>query len=133
MATRTREARTHKEERSWLERVARADCRSAPAWSGGALVAVLLAIFIFQNTGEETVEIFFWDFTGPMWVILSAPRSSPSCSRRMFIRRPSALTALRRGVHYPGGVSTRRLILAALLCGMAILVAFTVQVVIATR
>jgi hypothetical protein len=30
------------------------------------------------------------------------------------------------------GVSTRRLILAALLCGMAILVAFAVQVVIAT-
>jgi hypothetical protein len=30
-------------------------------------------------------------------------------------------------------MSTRRLILAALLCGMAILVAFTVQVVIATR
>jgi hypothetical protein len=29
-------------------------------------------------------------------------------------------------------VSTRRLILAALLCGMAILVAFAVQVVIAT-
>jgi hypothetical protein len=30
-------------------------------------------------------------------------------------------------------MSTRRLILAALLCGMAILIAFTVQVVIATR
>jgi hypothetical protein len=29
-------------------------------------------------------------------------------------------------------VSTRRLILAALLCGMAILVAFTIQVIIAT-
>ena len=29
-------------------------------------------------------------------------------------------------------VSTRRLILAALLCGMAILVAFTVQVLVAT-
>jgi hypothetical protein len=29
-------------------------------------------------------------------------------------------------------VSTRKLILAALLCGMAILVAFTVQVLIAT-
>jgi hypothetical protein len=29
-------------------------------------------------------------------------------------------------------VSTRRLILAALLCGLAILVAFTVQVLIAT-
>ncbi len=30
-----------------------------------------------------------------------------------------------------GAVSTRRLILAALLCGLAILVAFTVQVLIA--
>jgi uncharacterized integral membrane protein len=39
---------------------------------GGALLAVLLAIFIFQNTGEETVEVFFWDFTGPLWVILLA-------------------------------------------------------------
>jgi hypothetical protein len=29
-------------------------------------------------------------------------------------------------------VSTRKLILAALLCGMAILIAFTVQVLIAT-
>jgi len=29
-------------------------------------------------------------------------------------------------------VSTRRLILAALLCGMAILVAFTIQIVLAT-
>jgi hypothetical protein len=29
-------------------------------------------------------------------------------------------------------VSTRRLILAALLCGIAILVAFTIQVIIAT-
>jgi hypothetical protein len=29
-------------------------------------------------------------------------------------------------------VSTRRLILAALLCGMAILLAFTVQILIAT-
>ncbi len=31
-----------------------------------------------------------------------------------------------------GRVSTRRLILAALLCGLAILVAFTVQVLLAT-
>jgi hypothetical protein len=30
-------------------------------------------------------------------------------------------------------VSTRKLIIAALLCGLAILVAFTVQVVLATR
>lgn len=39
---------------------------------GAAIVAVLLAIFIFQNTGEVTVEVFFWDFTGPLWVILLA-------------------------------------------------------------
>ena len=30
-------------------------------------------------------------------------------------------------------MSTRRLIIAALLCGLAILVAFTIQIVIATR
>ena len=39
---------------------------------GLAVVAVLLAIFIFQNTGDLTVKVFFWDFTGPLWVILLA-------------------------------------------------------------
>lgn len=39
-------------------------------------------------------------------------------------------TAATAGSVWP--VSTRRLILAALLCGMAILVAFTVQIVLAT-
>ena len=37
-----------------------------------------------------------------------------------------------RGYH-PGPMSTRKLIVAALLCGLAILIAFTIQVVIATR
>ena len=39
---------------------------------GLALVAVLLIVFIFQNTGELTVKVWFWDFTGPLWVILLA-------------------------------------------------------------
>jgi uncharacterized integral membrane protein len=39
---------------------------------GAALVAVLLAIFIFQNTDEQNVKVYFWDFTGPLWVILLA-------------------------------------------------------------
>jgi uncharacterized integral membrane protein len=39
---------------------------------GLAVVAVLLAIFIFQNTGELTVKVYFWDFTSPLWVVLLA-------------------------------------------------------------
>jgi uncharacterized integral membrane protein len=39
---------------------------------GLAVVAVLLVVFIFQNTGEQTVKVLLWDFTGPMWVILLA-------------------------------------------------------------
>jgi uncharacterized integral membrane protein len=37
---------------------------------GLVVVGVLLLIFIFQNTQDETVEIFFWDVEAPMWVIL---------------------------------------------------------------
>lgn len=37
---------------------------------GLVVVAVLLLIFIFQNTQEATVEVFFWDVEAPMWVVL---------------------------------------------------------------
>lgn len=37
---------------------------------GIAVVAVLLIIFIFQNTQEETVELLLWDVTAPMWLVL---------------------------------------------------------------
>jgi uncharacterized integral membrane protein len=37
---------------------------------GLAIVAVLLAIFIFQNTSRVTVELYFWEFTGQMWIVL---------------------------------------------------------------
>lgn len=36
----------------------------------GAVVAVLLAIFVFQNTHEVEVEAFLWDFSGPLWLVL---------------------------------------------------------------
>ena len=36
----------------------------------GVVVAVLLGIFVFQNTHEVPVELFFWDFSGPLWLVL---------------------------------------------------------------
>ncbi|MFP3907241.1 MAG: hypothetical protein ACLFRV_13910 [Acidimicrobiales bacterium] len=39
---------------------------------GLALVAVLLAVFIFQNTDDEPVNIYLWEVTAPMWLILLA-------------------------------------------------------------
>jgi uncharacterized integral membrane protein len=37
---------------------------------GLALVAVLLMLFIFQNTDDQPVKIYFWEVTAPMWLIL---------------------------------------------------------------
>lgn len=37
-----------------------------------AVVAVLLVVFIFQNTQDETVTLYFWEFTAPMWLVLLA-------------------------------------------------------------
>lgn len=36
----------------------------------GVVVAVLLGIFVFQNTHEVPVELFFWEFSGPLWLVL---------------------------------------------------------------
>lgn len=35
-----------------------------------AIVAILLVVFILQNTQRVPVELFFWEFTGQMWVVL---------------------------------------------------------------
>jgi hypothetical protein len=32
----------------------------------GVVVAVLLGVFVFQNTHEVPVELFFWEFSGPL-------------------------------------------------------------------
>ncbi len=37
---------------------------------GLGVLAVLLAIFIFQNTDDQTVKLYFWDVTAPMWIVL---------------------------------------------------------------
>ncbi|MDZ7678594.1 MAG: hypothetical protein U5K29_08570 [Acidimicrobiales bacterium] len=39
---------------------------------GLTLVAVLLAVFIFQNTDDQPVSIYLWEVTAPMWLILLA-------------------------------------------------------------
>jgi uncharacterized integral membrane protein len=51
-----------------------ADERSSRGVSPGvaiaAILAVLLLVFIFQNTDEVRVTAYFWDFTGPLWLVL---------------------------------------------------------------
>jgi uncharacterized integral membrane protein len=37
---------------------------------GLALVAVLLAVFIFQNTVRVPVKLLLWEFEGQMWMVL---------------------------------------------------------------
>ena len=41
-----------------------------PGLIAAAVVGVLLAVFIFQNTDDQTVSIFFWEVTAPLWVVL---------------------------------------------------------------
>ena len=43
------------------------------------------------------------------------------------------LPAACAGARYPPGISTRKLIIAALLCGLALLVAFSLQLVLLPR
>ncbi len=37
-----------------------------------AVVAALLVVFIFQNTQDETVTVYLWEFTAPLWLVLAA-------------------------------------------------------------
>lgn len=37
---------------------------------GLGVLAVLLAVFIFQNTDDQTVKLYFWEVTAPMWIVL---------------------------------------------------------------
>jgi uncharacterized integral membrane protein len=51
--------------------------RASYTWIGlviGALLGILLLIFILQNLNDATVTMFFWDFTMPVGVtvLLSA-------------------------------------------------------------
>ena len=32
------------------------------------VLAVLALIFVFQNTGRGTVQLYFWEITAPAWV-----------------------------------------------------------------
>ena len=34
----------------------------------GLIAVVLFVIFVVQNTGDGTMEVFFWDLTLPVWV-----------------------------------------------------------------
>jgi uncharacterized integral membrane protein len=42
----------------------------APKVIGGAIIAVLALIFVFQNTNKGTVNFFLWDITAPGWLWL---------------------------------------------------------------
>lgn len=35
------------------------------------VLALLLVIFVLQNTHEVRVELYFWDFEGPLWLVLA--------------------------------------------------------------
>jgi uncharacterized integral membrane protein len=37
---------------------------------GMVVLAILLVIFIFQNTERVPVKLYFWEFNGQMWVVL---------------------------------------------------------------
>jgi uncharacterized integral membrane protein len=37
---------------------------------GAGVLAAALLIFVFQNTDEVPVTLFFWEFTGPLWLVL---------------------------------------------------------------
>lgn len=51
-----------------------ADESSGRGVSPGLVVAVvlalLLAVFVFQNTDEVEVTAYFWEFSGPLWLVL---------------------------------------------------------------
>ena len=36
----------------------------------GAIIALLLVVFVVQNTHEVPVELFAWEFSGPLWLVL---------------------------------------------------------------
>jgi len=37
---------------------------------GLGIIAVLLVVFIVQNTDETPVTVLFWDVTAPLWMVL---------------------------------------------------------------
>ena len=37
-----------------------------------AVLAVLLVVFVVQNTEDVAVTVFFWELTGPLWLVLVA-------------------------------------------------------------
>lgn len=38
---------------------------------GAGVLAALLVVFIAQNRNDVEVTLFFWDFTGPLWLVLA--------------------------------------------------------------
>jgi uncharacterized integral membrane protein len=50
------------------------DAKAGVRLSAGAIAAftggALLVIFMVQNTEDVTLELFFWDFTWPLWLVV---------------------------------------------------------------
>ena len=54
------------------------DAKASAKSSGGAIAAftggALLVIFMVQNTEDVILQLFFWEFTWPLWLVVSCPR-----------------------------------------------------------
>ncbi len=50
------------------------DAKASAKSSGGAIAAftggALLVIFMVQNTEDVTLQLFFWEFTWPLWLVV---------------------------------------------------------------
>lgn len=50
------------------------DAKASVKSSGGAIAAftggALLVIFMVQNTEDVTLQLFFWEFTWPLWLVV---------------------------------------------------------------
>jgi uncharacterized integral membrane protein len=50
------------------------DAKASVKSSGGAITAftggALLIIFMVQNTEDVTLQLFFWEFTWPLWLVV---------------------------------------------------------------
>ena len=89
------------------------------------LIAAALIVFVVQNDREVPVTWWFVEVNGPLWavIIVAAVAGAVLTEVPRLGGRPSSPPP-----SSPLIMSTRRLIFAALLCGLAILLAFTLQV-----
>lgn len=56
----------------------------SPALIAFVVIAILLIIFVFQNTKKRNVDIFFWDVTAPMWVVIGVSIAAGVVLDRLF-------------------------------------------------